>query len=186
MGIDLSQTSAAARAQQRRDRLFSRGAFGALLVLCVVVAVYAGLRAYTETINGDIRKVENKIKQHEAESARRDVARAADAIFRQKAIVSSAVDSSPVYGAMETVASAILPEVVLDELSYENNDDGLMLTITMSTSDLLTVARQVAALRSVEVISNVSLGDVQRETEAAGTQRAIQFTVTFSITPSAQ
>ncbi len=178
MSINLSQKSAAARAQERRDRLFTRGVIIVVLLLLITAGAYVGLRTYTQTLEQEITAVENRIAQRERAITGEDAVRIADALFRNTVIREYYVDANPVHRALELVASVITPAVTMTRYGYALDDEGsIVITADMETSDLLSVALQVAAMKAQDAFHSVAVSGVQRDDET----NMVQFTATIFI-----
>ncbi len=176
MGINLSQTSAAARAQQRRDKMFTRSIWVAVLILLVVAGAYAALRVYNGTLQGEITAVDNKIAQHEAEVSQPKMIEVANAIFRTRSMERNYAPNSVVLSLLETVSSAMVDGVVVDKYAYDVAKKAISVDVDMITTDLLAIARQVAALKDTKVFATVTVENVSRDPETG----EVQFTLSMS------
>ena len=165
MGINLSRTSAAARAQQRRDKVFSRSIWIAMLILVVVIGSYVALRIYNGTLQGDIAAVENKIDMHEADVSAPEMIEVTNALFRAKDIEDNYTPNSTVLSLLETVSSAMVDAVVADTYAYDVTQKNIAVTLEMSTTDLLAIARQIESFKQTKLFDSVTVENVNRDTE---------------------
>ncbi len=163
MNINLSQTSAAARAQQRRDRMFVRAMLIASLILLIVAGAYVFFRTYNKKLEGDIVSVDNEINRIEANMSKGKAVEVANALFRVRDIENSYVQNSVVLSLLEAISESIIDNVGIDEYEYTVSRDSIDVDVTMATTDILSIAQQIKALKQSELFYSVAVEGVSRE-----------------------
>ncbi len=173
MSINLSQSSAAARAQQRKDKAFTRSVWIAIFVLFVTAGTYSALRIYNGTLQGKISAVDNKIDLLDAEISSAKTVEVANAIFRLEDIDRYYTANSTVIDILETISSALVDIVIVDTYEYVVTEDDISVTLDMTTTDILAIARQIESFKQVNVFHTVSVSDVDRDAQTG----EVHFTV---------
>ncbi len=170
MNINLSQTSAAARMQKRKDKMFTRGIIFAIVILLLVVGVFIWIRIYNGTVEGKIAAVDNKIEMLDAKSSRTQMTEVADVLFRAQSMERNQVQNSVVLNVLEMISGALVDTVTVDTYDYTVTDDHIEVRVKLSTTDLLSVAKQVDAFKKAKVFHAVTVEDVNRNAETGAVE----------------
>ncbi len=170
MGINLSRTSAAARMQQRKDKMFTRGIILAILILLAVAGAFLWMRIYNGTVAGKIAAVDNKVEILDAETSRAQMTDVADTLFRAQAMERNYTQNSIVLSVLEMISTALVDSVTIDSYDYTVADDNITAKVKLSTDELLSVAKQIDAFKKAGTFHTVTVEDVNRDAETGTVQ----------------
>lgn len=178
MSINLSGTSAAARVQKSRDASYIRAVFLTILALAVLVGSYIALIVYNKTLEGEISSIERNIDLREAEISNAQSIRVANAIYRAQDMQKYTRDNSVPLEIIDAVGQSIAKDVTLSSYIYEVDASSDMVILEFQALDLISIARQIEALKQVQIFSDVALKGTRRNADTNN----VEFTVTLLYT----
>ena len=163
MSINLSNLSAAARAQRARDRMFARGILLALLLLVLTFGSFLGLKAYNESLRNRIAGQEVSIDRKAKDLSGKKAAEIIDVSDRiGETLKFSTAENTPLVF-LERAAALLADGVVLDEYSYDIEDGEITINLSAEAENFSAIASQVARLKQAGDFDDVSARDVQRD-----------------------
>ncbi len=163
MSINLSNLSAAQRAQQARDRMFTRGILLAVFMLVVTGGVLFGLRVYNQTLRNDIASVESEINIKAKDLSGKSAVEVVNVANRITDTLKYSTENSVPLVLLERVGSLLSDGVTLREYSYSVEKDRIELQLSAVAESFPAISVQLARLKESGDFDKVGVRDIRRD-----------------------
>ena len=162
MSINLSNLSAAQRAQRARDRMFSRGILLAIFLLVVTGGILFALRVYNDTLTNEINTQENNINLKAKDLSGKDAVEVVNVADRiGDTLKYSTTDSVPLVF-LERISALMSDGITLSEYSYSVQKDTIKMQLSATAENFPSIAAQIARLKESKDFDNVYVRDIER------------------------
>lgn len=174
-GINLAHSSRK-KEEEKKEKRQSSGSGTVLMVLAIllVLGAWGGLYWYDLSLASDIAATEARMEEERESLGGEEVDGIADTAFRLEITKESLDRTETSLLAFPFLESAVIPEVVLTECSYDSRTGDV--TVIGKAVDFPSCVRQLVELKRSDSVRSLSVSSLERHEEGG-----VIFSASFSL-----